>query len=94
MFEILDPWHVFYKFGWNIWIWQNFPHLFNNSLFFFLFIWRDHLAYSNEKLEKYDSSPEDHPKYAEEWKKFWQIRYAEVKVNIFFCMVDITWFLS
>jgi len=37
------------------------------------------LAYSNEKLEKYDSSPEDHPKYAEEWKKFWQIRYAEVK---------------
>merc|ERR1740128_857199 len=37
------------------------------------------LGYAKVKLEKYDSSPEEHPQYSEEWKDFWQNRYNQVK---------------
>ncbi|XP_023340216.1 arginine/serine-rich coiled-coil protein 2, partial [Eurytemora carolleeae] len=37
------------------------------------------MEYAQERLAKYDASPEEHPQYAEEWKNFWTLRYTEVK---------------
>jgi len=31
--------------------------------------------YAAEKMEKYQDSPESHPEYADEWKKFWEFKY-------------------
>ena len=31
------------------------------------------------KRETYEKRPEDHPKYAQEWKSFWERRYRELQ---------------
>lgn len=33
----------------------------------------------NADYKKYQAKPEDHPKYGDEWKKFWNRRYLELK---------------
>ena len=37
------------------------------------------LSNLNRKKQIYDRRPEDHPMYADEWTKFWEMRYREVQ---------------
>jgi len=39
------------------------------------------LEYANKAIQKYDMTPEEHPKYGDEWKKFWEMRYSQVKAS-------------
>ena len=37
------------------------------------------LSNLNRKKQIYDRRPEDHPMYADEWTKFWEMRYREIQ---------------
>ena len=37
------------------------------------------LANVARRRETYEKRPEDHPKYAQEWKSFWERRYRELQ---------------
>jgi hypothetical protein len=39
------------------------------------------LATVNRKKEIYDKRPEDHPRYGEEWRQFWEQRFRDLKAE-------------
>lgn len=42
------------------------------------------MAVHKKTLEYHEKNPEKHPLYQEEWKKYWNKRYKELKAGKYF----------